>query len=45
MHSILHDQGNMTMSTAANKVVIRRGFEEGINQRNTQVYDEVIASG
>jgi predicted ester cyclase len=31
------------MSTAENKAVIRRGFEEGINQRNPQVYDDVIA--
>jgi steroid delta-isomerase-like uncharacterized protein len=31
------------MSAEANKALIRRGFEEGMNRRNLQVYDEVIA--
>jgi len=31
------------MSTESNKTVIRRGFEEGINQGNLAVFDEVIA--
>ncbi|MBK8905383.1 MAG: ester cyclase [Anaerolineaceae bacterium] len=32
------------MSTETNKAVIRRGFEEGINQQNPAVYDEIIAA-
>jgi hypothetical protein len=30
------------MSTQENKTTIRRGFEEGINQRNMQAFDETI---
>ena len=32
------------MSTETNKAVVRRGFEEGINQQNPAVYDEIIAA-
>jgi predicted ester cyclase len=32
------------MSTEENKALIRRGFEEGINQRNYDIFDETIAS-
>ena len=31
------------MSTETNKAVVRRVFEEGINQGNLAVYDEIIA--
>jgi predicted ester cyclase len=31
------------MSTESNKAVIRRGFEEGINQGNLSVFDELVA--
>ena len=33
------------MSTENNKIIVRRVFEEGINQKNTAVYDEIIAPG
>lgn len=32
------------MLTEMNKAVVRRGFEEGINQGNLAVYDEIIAA-
>jgi predicted ester cyclase len=31
------------MSAEANKALIRRGFEEGINRRNYHIFDEIIA--
>jgi predicted ester cyclase len=32
------------MSTEQNKTNVRRGFEEGMNQRNFAVFDELLAS-
>ena len=31
------------MSTEANKSVVRRGFEQGMNERNLGVFDEILA--
>ncbi len=32
------------MLTETNKAIVRRGFEEGVNQKKPAVYDEVIAA-
>src|SRR6266567_5236337 len=37
-------KGNSPMSTEENKTLIRRAYEEGFNQRNLAVLDEVNAS-
>ncbi|TMD49826.1 MAG: ester cyclase [Chloroflexi bacterium] len=37
-------KGNSPMSTEENKTLIRRAYEEGFNQRNLAVLDEVDAS-
>lgn len=31
------------MSTEANKSLVRRGFEQGMNKRNLNVFDEILA--
>jgi predicted ester cyclase len=36
-------RGDDTMSTESNKALIRRGFEEGINQKQLNLFDELIA--
>src|SRR4051794_37542855 len=33
----------VAMSTAENKTRVRRGFEEGINQKKLDVFDELLA--
>jgi steroid delta-isomerase-like uncharacterized protein len=42
--SIRPVKGNITMASETNKAIVRRIFEEGFNQKNTGILDELIAS-
>jgi predicted ester cyclase len=38
-----HQEGALIMATEQNATIVRRGFEEGINERKLTVFDELLA--